>query len=173
MILRISKWVHFTQFKIAFQNGHMCTGMLLVAIKQSQVSYFIKLISSTYCKFGIITSGLLSHFSLISRPIHLFVFLAIYGYLSHRGNLDQLIKWKLTNCHPYYRLKYFKPCTKTNFCRVSTSSTKDYYPSPGSAPCGGTRACYEMEWKMVWNGRRILVWSIEDAQNGMEDGLPY
>ena len=26
-----------------------------------------------------------------------------------------------------------------------------------------------MEWKMVWNGRRILVWIMEDAQNGMED----
>ena len=22
---------------------------------------------------------------------------------------------------------------------------------------------------MVWNGRRILVWNMEDAQNGMED----
>ena len=42
------------------------------------------------------------------------------------------------------------------------------------------RACYGMERKMVWNGRRILVWNMEDAQNrmedlknGMEDGLPY
>ena len=26
-----------------------------------------------------------------------------------------------------------------------------------------------MEWKMVWNGRRILVWNMEYAQNGMED----
>ena len=26
-----------------------------------------------------------------------------------------------------------------------------------------------MEWKMVWNGRRFLVWNMEDAQNGMED----
>ena len=26
-----------------------------------------------------------------------------------------------------------------------------------------------MEWKMVWNGRRILVWNMEDAQNGVED----
>ena len=25
-----------------------------------------------------------------------------------------------------------------------------------------------MEWKIVWNGRRILVWNMEDAQNGME-----
>ena len=25
-----------------------------------------------------------------------------------------------------------------------------------------------MEWKMVWNGRRILVWNMEDAQNEME-----
>ena len=37
-----------------------------------------------------------------------------------------------------------------------------------------------MEWKMVWNGRRILVWNMEDTQNGMEnlkdgmeDRLPY
>ena len=22
---------------------------------------------------------------------------------------------------------------------------------------------------MLWNGRRILVWNMEDAQNGMED----
>ena len=22
-----------------------------------------------------------------------------------------------------------------------------------------------MEWKMVWNGRRILVWNMKDAQN--------
>ena len=29
-----------------------------------------------------------------------------------------------------------------------------------------------MEWKMVWNGR-ILVWNMEDAQNGMEDRLPF
>ena len=27
-----------------------------------------------------------------------------------------------------------------------------------------------MEWKMVWNGRRFLVWNMEDAQNGMESG---
>ena len=33
---------------------------------------------------------------------------------------------------------------------------------------------------MLWNGRRILVWNMEDAQNGMkdltngmEDDLPY
>ena len=26
-----------------------------------------------------------------------------------------------------------------------------------------------MEWKVVWNGRRILVWNMEDAQNRMED----
>ena len=26
-----------------------------------------------------------------------------------------------------------------------------------------------MEWKMVWNGRRILVWNMEKTQNGMED----
>ena len=26
-----------------------------------------------------------------------------------------------------------------------------------------------MKWKMVWNGRRILVWNMKDAQNGMED----
>ena len=26
--------------------------------------------------------------------------------------------WKLTNFYPYYRLKYFKPCTKSDFCRV-------------------------------------------------------
>ena len=26
-----------------------------------------------------------------------------------------------------------------------------------------------MEWKMVWNGRKILVWNMENAQNGMED----
>ena len=26
-----------------------------------------------------------------------------------------------------------------------------------------------MEWKIVWNGRRILVRNMEDAQNGMED----
>ena len=46
---------------------------------------------------------------------------------------------------------------------------------------------HAMEWKMVWNGWRILVWNVEDAQNGMEDlkngmenlkngmedGLPY
>ena len=25
-----------------------------------------------------------------------------------------------------------------------------------------------MEWKMVLNGRRILVWDMEDVQNGME-----
>ena len=31
------------------------------------------------------------------------------------------------------------------------------------------RACYGMEWKIVWNGRRISVWNMEDAQNGMED----
>ena len=31
------------------------------------------------------------------------------------------------------------------------------------------RACYGMKWKMVWNGRRILVWNMEYAQNG----LPY
>ena len=44
----------------------------------------------------------------------------------------------------------------------------------------GGRACYGMEWKIVWNGRRILVWNMEDAQNGkedlkngMEDRLPY
>ena len=30
-------------------------------------------------------------------------------------------------------------------------------------------ACYGMEWKMVWNGRRILVWNMEDVQNGMEE----
>ena len=28
------------------------------------------------------------------------------------------------------------------------------------------RACYGMEWKIVWNG--ILVWNTEDAQKGME-----
>ena len=32
-----------------------------------------------------------------------------------------------------------------------------------------TRACFGMEWKMVWKGRRILVWNMEDTQNGMED----
>ena len=30
------------------------------------------------------------------------------------------------------------------------------------------RACYGMEWKMVWNERRILVWNMEDAPSGME-----
>ena len=42
------------------------------------------------------------------------------------------------------------------------------------------RSGHAMEWKMVWNGRRILVWNMEDAQNGMEglkngmeDRLPY
>ena len=28
---------------------------------------------------------------------------------------------------------------------------------------------HAMKWKMVWNGRRILVWNMKDAQNGMED----
>ena len=32
-----------------------------------------------------------------------------------------------------------------------------------------SKACHGMEWKMVWNGREILVWNMEDAQNGMED----
>ena len=31
------------------------------------------------------------------------------------------------------------------------------------------RAGHAMEWKIVWNGRRILVWNMEDVQNGMED----
>ena len=26
---------------------------------------------------------------------------------------------------------------------------------------------------MEWNGRRILVWNMEDAQTGMKDGPPY
>ena len=26
-----------------------------------------------------------------------------------------------------------------------------------------------MEWKMVGNGRRILIWNMENARNGMED----
>ena len=37
-----------------------------------------------------------------------------------------------------------------------------------------------MEWKGNWYGRRILVWNMENAQNGMEnlkngmeDRLPY
>ena len=30
-------------------------------------------------------------------------------------------------------------------------------------------AGHAMEWKIVWNGRRILEWNMEHAQNGMED----
>ena len=26
--------------------------------------------------------------------------------------------WKLTSFYPYYRLKYFKPCSKSDFCQV-------------------------------------------------------
>ena len=45
-----------------------------------------------------------------------------------------------------------------------------------------TRAWYEMELKMEWNGTEISVWNMEDAiewngmedfKNGMEDNLPY
>ena len=30
------------------------------------------------------------------------------------------------------------------------------------------QAGHAMEWKVVWNGRKILVWNMEDAQNGMK-----
>ena len=43
----------------------------------------------------------------------------------------------------------------------------------GSLIISTFQAGHAMEWKMVWNGRGILVWNIRDAQNGMEDRLLY
>ena len=36
-----------------------------------------------------------------------------------------------------------------------------------------SKAGHAMKWTMVWNERRILVWNVKGAQNGMKDRLSY